>query len=170
MAKRTRIDRAGLKKAIERNTYELLDAAGVILQATMKQQLSSRGTGIHWPFMRYQSSAPGKSPAVQTGTLRRSVQIDRSRNKGKRPRIDVGSNLKYGFYLEYGTRARVLTKRQVAFLAKRARDRGRPWIPTGTGGRGIRPRPWARPAAAKALPKIRKLFTVDRLTKGYRFK
>lgn len=58
-------------------------------------------------------SQPGQPPFKQTGTLRASVQqeIDASTQSGR-----VGTNLRYGLFLETGTR------------------------------RGLAPRPWLRPA------------------------
>lgn len=57
-----------------------------------------RGLGVH------RASAPGQPPAVDTGMLRRSMQIDVSRLKERNPRGRVGTNVNYAKGLEYGTR------------------------------------------------------------------
>lgn len=49
--------------------------------------------------LRYVSN-PGQAPAVQTGHLARSVQWERAGRYTRR----VGTNVKYGLYLELGTR------------------------------------------------------------------
>lgn len=53
---------------------------------------------------RYRASKPGDPPTVQTGTLRRSVQIDRSGIGALNPSARVGTGRRYGFWLEFGTR------------------------------------------------------------------
>ena len=59
------------RKAIARSAGEL--------QTTMKKTLSRPGRGRHHPGQPTTSSAPGDPPVAQTGTLRRTVQIDVSR-------------------------------------------------------------------------------------------
>ena len=76
-------------------------------------------------------SLPGNPPAVDTGTLRRSVtyQVDENNLVGY-----VGSNLKnppYGAYLEFGT--------------------------TKDGKQIIKPRPWLKPATEKSMEKIKEI-------------
>ena len=76
-------------------------------------------------------SLPGNPPAVDTGTLRRSVtyQVDENELVGY-----VGSNLKdppYGAYLEFGT--------------------------TKDGKQIIKPRPWLKPATEKSMDKIKEI-------------
>lgn len=58
---------------------------------------SLRSLGVH------QASAPGEPPAPMTGHLMR-VQLDPSRLNQAMPTVRVGTNLKYGAYLEHGTR------------------------------------------------------------------
>ena len=81
-----------------------LAKAALIVQKEAKRNLSKPGKGKKHRGLNYRSSKPGDSPAVQTGHLRRSVQVDTSKLKGKRPSVRVGTNLKYGAWLEYGTR------------------------------------------------------------------
>ena len=76
-------------------------------------------------------SLPGNPPAVDTGTLRRSItyEVDENNLVGY-----VGSNLKnppYGAYLEFGT--------------------------TKDGKQIIKPRPWLKPATEKSMEKIKEI-------------
>jgi HK97 gp10 family phage protein len=88
--------------ALHKKAEAVVDLAAVELQRLMKLQLSHAGAGRQHAGLRYKSSAPGDSPAVQTGHLRRSVQIDRKDVAMLRAR--VGTDLMYGLYLEVGTR------------------------------------------------------------------
>lgn len=104
------------RKAVEAATLAALQASivetSIAFQREAKLQLSKAGTGRKHSGLRYQSSAPGQPPAVQTGHLRRSVQFggaqfveDRTQlGDRKRPRIRVGTNVKYAAWLEFGTR------------------------------------------------------------------
>lgn len=80
------------RKNIRKQIAEGVDRAASALQSDIKRTLSISPS----------PSSPGQPPGVDTGTLRRSVQIDRSR-------VDsdllarVGTNVEYGRYLEYGT-------------------------------------------------------------------
>lgn len=58
-----------------------------------------RGIGIH------RASAPGDPPAVDTGHLRRSMQVDASRLNQQQPTARIGTNVEYARGLEYGTRS-----------------------------------------------------------------
>jgi hypothetical protein len=66
-----------------------LDRAGIATQNAIKRQ------------MKAGSSGPGNSPAVRTGTLRRSIKIDRS-FASTHFRVRVGSALPYARIQEYG--------------------------------------------------------------------
>lgn len=66
-------------------------AAGVALQKQMKDVMTNAGPS---------PSSAGNPPAVDTGTLRRSIQINQDTASGD---VEVGTNLEYGRYLEYGT-------------------------------------------------------------------
>lgn len=88
---------------IRQRVYAALDAAAIVIQQEAKTVLSRAGTGVWYSGQPARSSAPGEPPVAQTGTLRRSVQIDRTENKGRMPFVRVGTNLEYGPYLEFGT-------------------------------------------------------------------
>lgn len=123
---------------VRKNTERLLRRSAVVLQREMKTTLSHPGHGIHHPGASYRSSAEGDPPTVQTGHLRRSIQIDlgTARFHSRNPHIAVGTRVDYGFFLEYGT---------IHML----------------------PRPWLRRSMIAANPKIQKLFTFKSLTRGY---
>lgn len=63
-------------------------------------QLSHPGTGR--VYGNHQASAPGQSPAVDTGRLRQSIDIDDSKISSLK--IRVGTNVQYAPALEYGSR------------------------------------------------------------------
>ena len=91
------------------DTIRTAGRAGVLAGATLIQEsarveLSQTGKGRKYKGQPTTASAPGQPPAAQTGTLRRSVQIDDTNAKGDNPTARVGTNLAYGRYLEYGTK------------------------------------------------------------------
>lgn len=79
----------------------------------------------------HKASKPGEPPAVDSGLLRASIQIEQT-GDGK---VKVGSNLAYARYLEYGV------------------GPGFKYGPH-PGGITIKPRPHARPARVLAEPKM----------------
>ncbi len=111
---------------IRRRVARGVDEAAVNLQAAAKQTLSRPGRGdkpdVGFRVIggkvvplepnaehgvkaaRYPPSLPGDPPTVQTGTLRRSVQVDRSEIEARNPKAAMGTGRRYGFYLEFGTR------------------------------------------------------------------
>jgi HK97 gp10 family phage protein len=92
-------------------------ASGVALQQQMKDTFTNAGPS---------PSAPGNPPAIDTGTLRRSIQVNQKADNS----VEVGSNLEYARYLEYGTtkmaarpwlnRSFNLAKSRMSNAAKRA--------------------------------------------------
>lgn len=74
-----------------------------------------RGVGVH------RASAPGEPPAVDTGLLRGSIQIDPSGLSQSMPTIRVGTNLVYARPLEYGT-FRMAPRPYMRPALKRARE------------------------------------------------
>lgn len=93
------------RAALVAGTRNGVAAGAIIVQAEVKKTLSRKGTGRKYPTLRYQSSKPGHPPAVQTGHLRRSIQVDLSRLRDpNRPTAAIGTNVKYGRWLEFGTR------------------------------------------------------------------
>ena len=113
-----------------------LNAAAIHCMNRAKTLLSVEGTGQRTRRVRNKAgklrkstklvygkspSAPGEPPHVQTGRLRASVafEVDKESLTAR-----VGTNVKYGRYLELGTRA------------------------------GIAPRPWLRRALAETAAQI----------------
>ena len=80
---------------VRKQVAQRLDRAAITLQSDLKQTLSRSAS----------PSTPGQPPGVETGALRRSVQVDRSRVQSDLI-ARVGTNLPYGRTLEYGARIR----------------------------------------------------------------
>lgn len=89
-----------LDRLIMAGLHAATDAAAVVLQAAVKEKLGESGSsnkgagGIPAPA--------GKPPRVASGTLRRSIQIDRRAIRGPKPLARVGTNVIYARILEYG--------------------------------------------------------------------
>lgn len=103
----------------------------------------SPATGVTYQrgSVTHKASAPGEAPAPDTGTLMRSV-IWEIRKEGSTWIIEVGSNLKYAVYLEFGAASGIRD------------DTGKlsaiQWI--------LYPRPSWGPALDRIRPEIPKLF------------
>ena len=94
-------DFAGFKKAFSEATYHALDRSAIIAQSNIKELLSKHGAA---PLSgKSTPSAAGQPPGLVTGSLRRSIQIDNSSNKGLKPAVLVGTNLVYGAVHEFGS-------------------------------------------------------------------
>lgn len=144
-------NRAKILAKVESRCRVQLDKAAADLQTEMKVMLSRRGTGrvyhrtvggrrggVSTAGTFRQASAPGEPPAVDTGALRRSIQIDRRQINALRVRVGTDKKVDahaLGRLLEYGTR----------YMA---------------------PRPWARPSRRLAKPKILARFKREVLFKG----
>ena len=70
-------------------------AKGLTVQRTAQDSMRGGGSP-HTP------SRPGEPPAVDTGTLRRSIQMEVNATPALIV-VRVGTNLKYGLFLELGT-------------------------------------------------------------------
>jgi hypothetical protein len=89
-------------------------AARLPVQAAMKETFGSMGGAVVGQTASgrnvYEPAPPGSPPGVRTGYLRRSIQFSEVINYS----ADIGTNLAYGYFLEYGTdkmRARPWTHR-----------------------------------------------------------
>lgn len=134
-------NRPAIEKAIAAGIKKGLDAAAVHLQAEVKKTLSKSTS----------PSKPGTPPGVKTGTLRRSIQVDRSKNKGKRPRVRVGTNLVYARIHEFG--GTITAKRASALKFQLADGSWR------TAKRVIIPaRSYLRPTMKREVRAMRKVF------------
>lgn len=61
------------------------------------------GWGALSQYIAHQASAPGESPATDTGILANSITYEVGRT-GHKIYCKVGTSLKYGYWLEYGTK------------------------------------------------------------------
>lgn len=110
---------ASNQKALQRSTKalaEVLDGigvggkkglsdVGVVVTNRVKKRLSQRGTGRVYRRGRvfHQASAPGMPPAVDTGRLRSSYTW-RTGEDVRGPYVEIGTNVEYAPWLEFGTR------------------------------------------------------------------
>ena len=130
MSKKTRAEftwpRRKIADMLLQATAQGVDEVNFVLQADLIEKLSQPGTGggANWrpsKGQRYQPSAPGQPPAVQTGQLRLSWSAGKSGHYQTRIRgtevesrygqVQVGSALKYAAALEYGYPPRNLKAR-----------------------------------------------------------
>ena len=78
-------------------------ASSIVLQKQMKEVFGTEGGGVIGQTETgrniYLGAPAGSVPSVRTGTLRRSIQ----RSNIEDHSIRVGTNKKYGYWLEYGT-------------------------------------------------------------------
>lgn len=82
-----------------------LSDVGVVVTNRVKTKLSQRGTGRVYRRGRvfHQASAPGRPPAVDTGRLRSSYTW-RTGEDPRGPFVEIGTNVIYAPWLEFGTR------------------------------------------------------------------
>lgn len=153
------------ERVILENTRKAIAKAGIIVQREMKRTLSKSGGGRKHPGARRPSSAPGQPPALQTGTLRRSIQIDAGRIKHARPTVRIGTNLDYGRHLEFGTGPYAITAKRARVLVA---GHGKNAVVLGKSVKhpGLKARPWARPSLMRARKPVLALF--DDLAEGMR--
>ena len=176
------------QQVMRENAVRILDESAIELQAEIQKRLnqgaSRRGAT---------PSAPGSSPHKDTGTLARSIQIDRSGLADmRRPHVRVGTNLVYARILEFGGVIRAKGKLLTVPVTQAARDllrrgtarsadlhvvprKGKsPLLRDKSGNvvivlkRAVRilPRPYMRPAFNKIRPRMLKKFTRGRLLRG----
>lgn len=79
-----------------------LESFGQDFTARMYDILNQPGTGIQWPSLPNQSSAPGEAPAPQSETYRDSWDYKVGEDEDGYF-VDCGSPVEYGGDLEYGT-------------------------------------------------------------------
>lgn len=118
----------------------LLQAAGVELVGQIKQELSQPGTGRIYRrgAITHQASAPGEPPAPDTGQLRNSIQMAVLESDDGTAVLRVGTGLEYAAALEFGTTSA---------------GRGHTTV--------ILPRPFMRPALAKARVRMGEEFLAE---------
>ena len=120
------------KKVVTELGKSIAKCCATIQREAMEEMRdTATDTSITYGKKGHHPSLPGNPPAVDTGTLRRSItyEVDENNLVGY-----VGSNLKnppYGAYLEFGT--------------------------TKDGKQIIKPRPWLKPATEKSMEKIKEI-------------
>lgn len=121
-------DAEGAAQHVRAGAIKFIERAAIVVENRARELLSIEGTGRiegkqHGPIER---SKPGEPPRKQTGRLRASVTREVSE---KDMEARVGTNVKYGKYLELGTK------------------------------RGILPRPWLRRALAEMQVRVNELLS-----------
>jgi len=161
------------RDALQKELRRSVERAGVIVQREMKSMLNRSGS----------PSSPGRAPGKDTGTLGRSIQVDRS--QAGRLKVRIGTNLIYGRIQEEGgvirpkrvKRLPVPLNREAKFMLRRGqlRSANLTYIPRGgrdpllvrkLPGGGIKPmfvlkkevrlpaRPWAKPSLKMARKRV----------------
>lgn len=115
-----------LLRNFSRNPKSLLEkmsiAGGEKLKEKLSQDMDNPKSGIFYRGLDRRSSAPGESPAVQSGDLKASLKVGRvSAPRGVgRAAFTAGQGLprSYAFYLEFGAPANNMAPR--AFMRRSA--------------------------------------------------
>lgn len=122
----------GLLDATEKALARAAAKGAALIEKEAKEAVSKPGptrghaTGTSVGGETVRPSAPGEPPRKRLGILRNSIGSEPV-NKSKTI-IRVGTNLPYGFYLEFGTK------------------------------RGLKPRPWLRPALKVNRQRLKAIF------------
>lgn len=95
-----------LAKAVRLAAGDAVAVGAITWQREQKRLLSRVGTGKRYrrPTRIHIASAAGRPPVVDTGNLRRSVQVDLSDMRARNPKARTGTKVKYARWLEFGTR------------------------------------------------------------------
>ena len=86
---------------------EAVGDVAIEIQVVSKRLLAQAGTGRRYKKRGgriHQASRPGEPPAIDLGSLVRSVQVELGEIDINLPRARVGTSLPYGRFLELGTR------------------------------------------------------------------
>jgi phage gpG-like protein len=98
------IDSAALQDVTLPELQILLETLGTGMESYAKQSMKGGGGRVYvHRGHSHQASAPGNPPAVDTGRLRASLTHE-VETSGTRVTLRFGTNVKYGLYLELGTR------------------------------------------------------------------
>lgn len=101
-----RINMEGFKRAVPRQTEEIIERKLFALRSMIIEDISGQGTGREYRLrggIRHRASAPGRPPARRTGALIESVSEPdiRQVSGGVIGRITIGAS--YAIHLERGT-------------------------------------------------------------------
>lgn len=130
---RSKFDRNAIK-TLRQSIRDGVAEVAVQTQGTAKRVVNSEGKGRWYHDQPQPSSRPLDPPAKQTGHLGRSIQVDLSGLDGQRSvTAAVGTNVRYGRYLEFGTsnmaprpwmrRTIVKMKKKIPSIIKRHMDK-----------------------------------------------
>lgn len=89
-----------LGKTFEQGLRLGLYDSGVNMERWLKADMLASKSGVKYKGSRKRSSAPGESPASQTGNLRNSIEF----NVTGWDKLTFGYQVDYGKYLELGTK------------------------------------------------------------------
>ena len=129
--------------------------AALAVAAVAAREMSTPKHGVPGPFAR--RSAPGEAPARQRLNLLGSIIVERAGTGAYR----VGSPVKYGYWLEFGTGPYTIRPKRGKYLSWQNAD-GEWLFATEVHHPGIAARPWLRPAVLK----VKGLFKGKGLTFG----
>ena len=91
---------ARLDAAVREEISKALMRMAQRMTADIRDDMLREKSGVKYKWMRVASSGPGESPAVQSGRLVSSIQVE-----DVSPLLKLlGTGLAYGRYLELGTR------------------------------------------------------------------
>jgi hypothetical protein len=95
----------GFQDYMKAANAKCLSKVAISLLSIMKATVTGKGGFVGAGTRKHHTpSSPGNPPAVDTGHYRRSIQMDATGLSRPNPFVLVGSNVKYGPYLEFGTR------------------------------------------------------------------
>lgn len=91
------------------DNFVAMKKAAILVESYVKKSFQKQGTGrsrkVTKSGKRHFASLPGETPAIDTGTLRASIMHEVTRSGlGINGKVGVESGVKYGRYLELGTR------------------------------------------------------------------
>ena len=115
---------AALARAAKKSALLVERDAKILVSRPGPTKTHGEGESVGGETIR--ASAPGEPPRKRLGLLRSSIGSEKANDSGTIMR--VGTNLDYGFFLEFGTK------------------------------RGLAPRPWLRPALKQNRQRIRRIF------------
>jgi HK97 gp10 family phage protein len=101
-------------KIVNTNVKEVLDsmsgdrlgravlAGGFVLEAAVKVSMSATSHSGRM-YGRHRASAPGETPAVETGNLVNSINTQLASSSDTNATAEVGTGVEYAEFLEFGT-------------------------------------------------------------------
>lgn len=92
-------------KDVERGLEQIAIAGGLVLEGSIKREMATKKSGREYPRggRVHVASAPGESPAPDTGALLNSIQTEVEQSSSSSATVIVGTNMEYAVPLEEGT-------------------------------------------------------------------